>query len=160
MALIIEDGTGKTDSQSYASEAELAAYAALRGVTVTGTDTELLIKAMDYLETQSFKGYKYTDDQALQWPRGSVYLYGYYIDVDTIPQLLKDAQIEFALGIDAGNNPTATLGRATKSEKVGDIEVEYMAGARDTTYLVAAESKLSELLAPGSGGFSTVAIRG
>lgn len=160
MALIIEDGTGKTDSQSYASETELAAYALARGITITGTDTELLIQAMDYIESQSFKGYKYTDDQALQWPRGGVYLFGYYVDVDTIPQLLKDAQIEIALGIDAGNNPLATVARSTKKEKVGDIEVEYMDGARDTTYLAAAESKLSELLAAGSGGFSAVAIRG
>jgi hypothetical protein len=50
VALIIEDGTGKTTAQSYASEAELAAYAAERGITIAGTDTQLLLKAMDYLE--------------------------------------------------------------------------------------------------------------
>jgi len=161
MALVIEDGTGKTDSNTYASEAEFVAYAAARGVTVANniTDEQLLITAMDYIEQQPFKGFKNTKEQALQWPRSNVKIDGYYVDTDEIPLLLKEAQMENALGIDAGNNPLATEGRSTKREKVDVIEVEYMDGSRTSTYLVAAESKLSKLLKSGSGGISVRAIR-
>lgn len=160
MALTVETGTGSASANSYISEADFATYAADRGVTVTGTDTELLITAMDYIEQQPFKGYKGSKAQALQWPRGNVDIDGYYVDIDEIPQLLKDALCEVALGVDAGNNPLSTEDRATKKEKVGDIEVEYMDGSRNSTYLKAAEYKLSKLLKGGSMGISAAVIRG
>ena len=146
MALTIEDGTGKTDSQTYASEAELAAYALERGITVSGTDTELLIKAMDYLESKDFIGDKGTKEQALQWPRNNAAIDGYYVDSDSIPNLLKESQIEFALGIDGGVNPMANTPRETKREKVGDIEVEYSSSALAQSYITAAETKLKKLI--------------
>ena len=157
--IIVEDGTGKTTSNSYLSATELATYAADRGVTISGTDTELLIQAMDYIEQQPFKGDKGTDAQALLWPRINVKVDGYYIEPDEIPQLLKDAQAEVCIGIDGGNNPLANVARATKREKVDVVEVEYMAGARDQVYLAAAEAKLSKLLKSGSRGMSARAIR-
>lgn len=158
MTIVIEDGTGKTDSNSYASEAELAAYATARGVTIAGTAAVLLIKAMDFIESQPFQGYKASEAQALQWPRYSVILYGYYLDGDEIPDLLKEAQMQAALTIDGGNELLADEGRATKREKVGEIEVEYMDGARNYTYPKAVFNKLSPLLKGGVSG-STKAIR-
>jgi len=153
MALIVEDGTGKTDSDTYASEAALAAYAAARGVTIAGTDTELLITAMDYLESKDFKGDKGTQEQALQWPRLNVVIDGYYVDSDAIPQSLVDAQCEIAISIDGGTNPLAIIGRDTKSEKVGDIEVTYMDSAASRSYLTAAETKLDKLVKSKTGAF-------
>lgn len=158
--IVVEDGTGLTNSNSYISETDFEAYASDRGITLTGDTNNLLIQAMDYIEAQPFKGYKNTEAQALQWPRGNVTIDGFYIDTTEIPQLLKDALCETAMGVDVGNNPLATEDRATKREKVGDIEVEYMDGARNSTYLKAAESKLSKLLKAGSNGFSMSAIRG
>jgi len=158
--IIVETGAGLTNSNSYISEADFETYASDRGITLTNDSNVLLIQAMDYIEQQPFKGYKGTDEQALQWPRGNVSIDGYYVDTDEIPQLLKDALCEQAIGVDGGNNPLSVEERATKMEKVGDIEVEYMDGARNSTYLKAAESKLSKLLKAGSGGISTVAIRG
>jgi hypothetical protein len=160
MAIIVEDGTGKTDSNSYVSEAEFTTYANNRGLSNTGSISTLLFTSMDYIEQQCFKGLKNTQDQALQWPRSSAWLDGFLLPNDEIPTLLKEAQIEVALGVDAGNNPLETQDRATKKEKVDVIEVEYMDGARDTTYLAAAEAKLSKLLAFGARGLSAVAIRG
>lgn len=151
MALIVEEGTGKTDSQSYASEASFASYASDRGVSISGTDTELLISAMDYLESKNFIGDKATRDQALQWPRVNASMDGYYLDDDSIPQLLIDAQIEIALSIDAGVNPLATVDRQVKSEKVDVIEVEYMDNAAESSYLTAAETKLKKLVVNYSG---------
>ena len=153
MALILEDGTGKADAQSYASEAELAAYALARGITVTGTDTELLITAMDYIESHNFIGYKYSSTQALLWPRDNVYIDGYYIDRDEIPTLLKEAHIESALSIDGGVNPLADIGRAVKSEKVDVIEVEYMDNASESTYISSINAKLDKLIKSRTGSF-------
>jgi hypothetical protein len=144
--IVVEDGTGLTNSNSYVSEAELTTYATDRGVTISGTNAVLLIQSMDYIESQDFKGYKYTEEQALQWPRGNVSIDGYLIDVDEIPTLLKEAQMETALSIDAGNNPMATVGRATKREKVDVIEVEYMDNAAESVYITAAETKLTKLV--------------
>jgi len=156
--IIVEDGTQISGANSYVSAADFATYAADRGVTVTGTDTILLITAMDYIEQQNFKGNQLTSTQALQWPRCNVVIDGWYNVQTEIPQLLIDAQCEVALGIDAGNNPLATVGRETKQETVGPISVTYMQGARSLPYLSAAENKLRKLLK--YGGSSAMVIRG
>ena len=144
-----EDGTGLANATSYASEAELTAYNLQRNITLTaanGTPSEILIKAMDYLESKKFIGDKYSSTQALQWPRLNVVIDGYYIDRDEIPLLLKEAQMEIAVSIDAGANPLANQARETIKEKVGDIEVQYSPGARAVEYLTAAETKLDKLI--------------
>ena len=129
MALIIEDGTGKIDAQSYATDAELTAYAAERGITVAGTNgtnEQILLKAMSHIEGQSYIGYKKTREQALQWPRNDVELYGWDWPDDQIPSQMKSAQIETALQIDAGSDPTETTDPDVKSESVGSLSVTYM----------------------------------
>jgi hypothetical protein len=144
--IIVETGAGLTNSNSYVSESDLATYASDRGVTITGTAAVLIIQAMDYLESRQFLGTKSDIDQALQWPRFGVEVDAYYVDSDEIPTLLKQAEMEICIAIDGGVNPLANLGRETKREKVGDLEVEYAIGARPDTYLTAAEAKLRKLL--------------
>lgn len=149
--IIVEDGTGKTDSNSYVSEADLTTYATDRGITIAGTEADLIIQAMDYLESKNFIGDKSTKEQALQWPRTNAAVDGWYIDTDEIPQLLIDAECEIAISIDGGTNPLTNQDRSTKREKVGDIEVEYMDGARNAEYLTAAETKLKKLVKSHAG---------
>jgi hypothetical protein len=144
--IIVETGAGLTNSNSYVSEADLATYATDRGITITGTAAVLIIQAMDYLESRQFLGTKSDIDQALQWPRFGVEVDAYYVDSDEIPTLLKQAEMEICIAIDGGIDPLANLGRETKREKVGDLEVEYAVGARPDTYLTAAEAKLRKLL--------------
>ncbi|MCA8837358.1 MAG: hypothetical protein K8963_05860 [Proteobacteria bacterium] len=144
--IIVETGAGLTNSNSYVSESDLATYASDRGVTITGTAAVLIIQAMDYLESRQFLGTKSDIDQALQWPRFGVEVDAYYVDSDEIPTLLKQAEMEICIAIDGGVDPLANLGRETKREKVGDLEVEYAIGARPDTYLTAAEAKLRKLL--------------
>ena len=144
--IIVETGAGLTNSNSYVSESDLATYASDRGVTITGTAAVLIIQAMDYLESRQFLGTKSDIDQALQWPRFGVKVDAYYVDSDEIPTLLKQAEMEICIAIDGGVDPLANLGRETKREKVGDLEVEYAIGARPDTYLTAAEAKLRKLL--------------
>lgn len=151
-SIIIEDGTQVAGANSYITEAELTTYATDRGVTIAGNNDELLIQAMDFIEQQSFKGYKYTDAQPLQWPRSDVYIDGYRVEVTEIPQLLKDALAETALAIDGANNPLNNIDRQTKREKVGEIEIEYMDNASSSTYVPKISNKLRKLITGGNGG--------
>ena len=144
--IVVETGAGLTNSNSYVSEADLATYAGDRGVTLTGTAAVLLIQAMDYLESKNFNGTKSNIDQALQWPRYGVELDAYLVLSDAIPQLLKESEMEIAIAIDGGVNPLANQGRETTKEKVGDLEVEYSASSRPSTYLTAAETKVAKLV--------------
>jgi len=156
--IIVETGAGLTNSNSYISEADFSTYATDRGVVISGTTNVLLVQAMDYIEQQPFQGSKNSDNQALVWPRYGVYVNDYYIDNDVIPELLKDALCEIALGIDGGNNPLSNIDRQVQREKVGPIDVTYMDGTYEQVYLQAAESKLSKLLI--GGGNNAKIIRG
>lgn len=127
--LIIEDGTGVTGANSYASVVNLLDYAAETRKTISSDPSSLLISAKRYIETLNFIGVKTAKTNPMQWPRSSAMIDGYYVDNDEIPQILIDLQCEVALSIDAGLNPMAIKARATKKEKVGEIEVEYMDGA-------------------------------
>jgi hypothetical protein len=62
---------------------------------------------------------------------------------------LKEAQIEYSLSIDAGTDPSETVTRSVKKEKVSSIEVEYMDGANDSPYIKSAAQKLMKLLKVG-----------
>jgi hypothetical protein len=149
MALIIEDGTGKVDAQSYAEVATLETYAALYGVTLAAADDAakevLLVKAMLFIESQSFKGMKSTQAQALQYPRYNVCIDGYLISNDVIPNILINAQCETAISIDTGTDPMDDISRVVTREKIGALEFEYQKGGRVTTYIQKAESLLSKL---------------
>lgn len=152
--IVVEDGTQVSGANSYITEAELATYASDRGVTVAGTAAILLIEAMDYIESLSYKGYKLTETQALVWPRGDVYVDGYYIDQDEIPQLLKDSQAEVALAIDAGNGPLDNLERKVESESVDSISITYANNSSSDVIVRKIDAKLRKLLANGNSGIS------
>lgn len=147
--IVVEDGTGKADSNSYVSEAELTTYATDRGVTLTGTASVLLVQAMDYIESLMFIGDKKTVEQALQWPRNNVYIDGYYIEPSTIPVLLKSGLMATCIAIDIGNDPLADVERATKSEKLDVMEVEYMDNAASETINRTINAALRKLIQGG-----------
>jgi hypothetical protein len=157
MAIIVEDGTGLTNSNSYASEAELLNYATARGIALTATEAVLLVQAMDYLEGRDFIGEKFSEAQSLQWPRYNAWVDNFLIGSDAIPQLLKDAQCEAAIAVDAGTGPLATIERAVKREKVDVIEVEYMDNANQAPYLRALATKLRKLI-KGGGSIRSVRV--
>ena len=104
MSLIIEDGTGKVDAQSYVSAVDADAYHLARGNSSwTGTDAEkeaAIMRAMDWLDpyfTNRWPGFKYLDTQALEWPRSSACDKDGYDLGQTIPAVLKAAVCEAAL---------------------------------------------------------------
>jgi uncharacterized protein YunC (DUF1805 family) len=157
--IIVEDGSLVTGANSYISEADLTTYATDRGITITGTNAVLIIQAMDYIEQQSFKGFKFTEPQALVWPRAGVEVDSFLVDSDEIPTLLIEGLAETALAIDAGNSPLATVTRSTKLEKVGELEVEYMDNAVTTNIARTINNKLGKLLDGNVSGMTYNVIR-
>ena len=160
MAIVVEDGTGLSNSNSYVTEAEVNTWASDRGITISGTVSQLIYKAMDYLETLEYIGDKQTEAQALQWPRDNVYIDDFYIEPTTIPQEIKDAEMSLCMSIDAGVDPMDTICRATKKEKVGEIEVEYMDNASSRDIISSVNRLLRKLLKDGSSGTAFKVSRG
>lgn len=171
MALIIEDGTGKADATSYVTADEARAYAAARGVTLDADDAvvePLLVQAMDYLESMSYKGHRtFPAVQALSWPRTCVVIDGAKLPVSgtgSIPRQLKAAQMQLSIEASTGIDlmPT-TDGRVVKREKVDVIETEYMTntdlgvGGLPGPSFAKVDALLAGLLATG-GMFQTVRV--
>jgi hypothetical protein len=141
VALVVEDGTGLANAESYASVAEADAYHADRGnaawaALATAVKEQALRKATEYM-SQAYRirwaGFRVKATQALDWPRAWVPLidtpspYGpwaNYVPNNVVPVEAKRACMEYALVASAGAITTA-LARATLREKIGDIEVEY-----------------------------------
>lgn len=138
-------------TNSYVTVSELEAYADDRGITISATDKSvLLIKAMDYLETRTYKGLKTITTQTLEFPR--VFCgYDYagldelcLLDINEVPQDIKNAQMTAALILDTGDEIQPTLGRAVKKEKADVLEVEYS----DNALASKQYTKLNDILRP------------
>jgi hypothetical protein len=153
-SIVVETGAIISGANSYVSAADLTTYGTDRGVTISAANPEdLIIEAMDYIESLEFIGDQYTEDQALVWPRsGAVKKKHWTYDTNEIPQALIDGLCEVALAIDAGNSPIANIDRTTIREKVGPVEVEYKAGSSSSTVVKKINTKLNELLVAGSNG--------
>lgn len=140
--LIIEDGTGKVDSQSYAAADDLRAYAALRpGVTLPADDAScegLLMAAMDYLKqyddlpngvTFWIGSGKANPDQALAWPRADVTKDGEAKPATYMPRELSYGQMALAIeAVQADIQPTRT------PQDRGQVTSEAISGAVSVTY--------------------------
>lgn len=107
MALEVEDGTGKTNAESYLSVTDCDTYHTNHGDSsdwsgaTTAEKEEALRMATQYIDIEygpRWKGYRANDDQALAWPRYDVTDNdGYAVDSDDIPARLEDATAEAAL---------------------------------------------------------------
>lgn len=128
MALIVEDGSGVPDANSYRDETDLLAYAAARGVTLTDVEVKA-IKAMDYIESfrEQFQGAKTDPLQSLQWPRAGVAIDCVAIADDFMPVELGDAQAQLMMALEDGIElvPNVEGGQFAIREKVGPLEVAY-----------------------------------
>ena len=108
MALVVEDGTGKTNSESYASVADADAYFVGRtGATAwaaaadTAAKEKALRDATDYLEEKynmRWLGRRTRQTQALSWPRAYLHTYdGFAINSTEMPEKIKRACMEVAV---------------------------------------------------------------
>lgn len=159
--LVQETGTGASNANTYLTLAEYETFLSDRGLTDTTSNeakTGRIILAMDWLENQEkrYQGEKFTDAQALVWPRSWVTIYSYALGADTIPQQLKDAQAQ--LVYDSAENDLYNVndGRVVKREKVDAIEVEYGNKASNIQPIFAKVEAILKPLFKSTGGFGSV----
>lgn len=132
--LIVEDGSGTPDANSYVTYDEFTDYLTLYNYTdlLLLTESSLvsgLLKGTDYTETFSYKGVKTYSSQFLQFPRLECFPTGQELPLpfDAIPSKLKRAQMTAAIEQLKGTDllPTVAAADFVKREKVGPIETEY-----------------------------------
>ncbi len=174
--LIVEDGTGVVDANTYIDRTDSAEYHRLRGNSLWAVATEndqvlALIRATQYIDTRwHFRGVIFVEDQGLIFPRESLFYDRNGFDVsETVPEQIEDATCEYALivlgdGVDlvdlAPIPDQSDPGSITmKREKVGPIEEEtrYKAtsGLRTTLSYPLADKIITTsgyLRGDGSGG--------
>lgn len=122
MALIVEDGTGVTDANTYADLATVRAYASARGVTLSADDAALeahVLRSMDYLDGKELGllslSFPLEDDKLCNT-----------IKIAEVLERLKRAQSELCMEQHAGVDlaPTRTDGFVVE-ETVGPITTKY-----------------------------------
>ncbi len=147
---IVEDGSIVENADSYVSVADLVAYAALYGYTWTNEQAELYgRKAMDYLNTLNYAGYRVVSTQALPHPRTDVYIDGVYLESDTISPLLKKAEKELAISVSLGYDPLSVVSAGIKSETFAVFTTVYKDDVGSYTQI----PKVDAILAPLLGGY-------
>ena len=128
MALIIEDGTGVDNANSYISVAEARSFASLRSLILPASDSAvevLIIKAFDYLESLDYKGNHANPPQSAEFPRRDLYLQGVLFAQNEIPNKLKQAQSQLTYeAVNTDLQPTGN-GKEVIKEKVDVVEVQY-----------------------------------
>lgn len=141
-------------TNSYGDEAGLQDYADARGVTISGDKTQLLIKAMDWVEIQCYRFRKYEDDQALQFPRDQTF---YDVDIGAVPPEVITTQYVAALLIDSGENLNPVIERAVKEEEVFQaVRVEYQDNSAEKSQYPQLTLLLKRWMSGGSGSFEVI----
>jgi len=172
MSIIVEDGTGKADSETYISVADASTYHTARGNSAwaaLATDAireQCLRKATDYMiqaYRSRWKGTRGSATQALDWPRSEVYLepvaavspsiyyeYSNLVASNIVPEPVKRACAELALKA-ATAELLADQNQAVLSEQVGPIAVTYDKNSPQRVRYAAVDSLLSPYFRAGGG---------
>lgn len=171
IVIIVEDGSGVLNANSFLTVVEMRTYAANRGVTLSPDDDvvgAMGIKATDYLEAQCcrYQGSKTDESQALCFPRTGVYLGNSETEFpsDGIPNQLKAAQGALVMAVAAGIEllPNTTAADYITEETVGPITTKYAnpVSVGMSPNLNAAEALLAVLFGEcrSYGGFVTVRV--
>ena len=167
MPLIVEDGTGLANAESYISAANADAYHANRGnaawaaLASQAIKEQYLRQATDYMQqayAQRWFGTRNSTSQALDWPRAyvpvpdapSAYVaLPVYYATNIVPVQVINACAELALS--AINGALAPdLARAQSEVKVGPIDVKYDESSPEATRFRKVDMLLGPLLAGGA----------
>jgi len=105
MTLVIEDGTGLSTAESYASEATADAYFLARAnadwAALSSSAKEIALRQatqhIDASNVDQWRGTRLNSEQALDWPRWNVVVDGFVLDSDVLPRVLVEATCEYAL---------------------------------------------------------------
>jgi hypothetical protein len=172
MTLIVEDGTGLPNAESYISVASASIYFSARGNTLWPSDVPTceaaLRLATDYmlgLYRMRWDGFRTSQTQALDWPRsfvprpdlvGGYYGYPNYYATNVVPIEVQQACAELALRyiVNGDLAPDIAHEDVTTSVKVGPIEIQYAPGASPLVTFTAVNRKLAPFF--GTGGTKAV----
>lgn len=172
MSLNVEDGTGKSNADSYVALADAVTYASARGLTFpaspAGPAEAALIRAtaaIDATYRSRFPGQRLDGrGQALEWPRkyaGDAE--GNPIAQNEIPQEIITATIEAAVRELASPNsmmPDLERGGQIKTLQAGSVQIEYGSNATAQTTFSLIDGILSSLIGGGTSGLFATAVRG
>lgn len=130
--MIIEDGTGLTDSNSYVSVVFADNYFSVRGISKwleleEDKKEQLLIRATDYIDsTFQWYGKKLNQEQSLRFPRENLFDYEGN-EIKNIPTCLKQAVCEASLLLADGNElfQTSESNGNVVSETIGQLSFTY-----------------------------------
>lgn len=133
MSLITEDGTGLSNAESLCSVEFANTYFTNRANTTwdamddTDDKEPALRKATDYMTAcyrDRWEGVRYSEDQALDWPRAGVVRDSWVVGYDEVPVEVQKACAELALKSVSGDlNPDLKQGKL--SVTVGPIKTVY-----------------------------------
>lgn len=144
LTLIKEDGSAKTNSNSYANETDGTSYHETRlhvddWTNASSEDREAaLVWATSLLDDLvEWNGRKWKETQALDWPRSGVMTdEGYSVDVDEIPQAIVDATCELARTL-LEEDPTRTPDTLGFSYlRAGEVAMNIDKRDRDSVYVI------------------------
>lgn len=171
MTLIVEDGSGKPNAESYVSVENAVVYAAARGLTFPASPADAAEQALrratvwiDNAYRTRFPGQrKLFRKQALEWPRVAVVdMNGFPIADDEIPQEIFYATCEAAvreLANPGSMAPDLERGGNIQMLKAGSVEIQYGAGATATTVFQQIDGILASLIG-ATNQYTAQAVRG
>lgn len=146
MTIVVEDGTGLANANSYASEATLGTYCDDRGITLPSGDAKTaLIRGTRYVNDTyrpRFPGYRVKmRAQGLEWPRIYAYDASYQLVAsDAVPIEIVYATCEAAVRelTEAGSlAPDLDRGGQIRELQAGSVRLVYGANAiAQTTFQV------------------------
>jgi hypothetical protein len=164
LSIVVEDGTGLDNADSYVDTAFVRSYASKRGVALPVSDDDLipfLIQAMDYIESfaDQFIGIPTTTTQALSWPRSNVTVNWIITPNNVVPDKIKQAQAAAAIVASTGTSlMPVESGQFIVSEKIGPLETHYSeTRSMGQPSMPQVEALLSRYIT--SNGFSLITVR-
>jgi hypothetical protein len=135
LTLTKEDGTGRSDANSYASVADADAYheghlyASAWTAATTANKEKALVMATRLIDGQfQFEGVKVSDAQALQWPREDCHdpdADGGMVADDVVPNGVIEATCEMARELLIADRTAAHAGEGLKYQNVGTTQTGY-----------------------------------
>lgn len=165
IAIVVEDGTGLSNSNAYVSVAQVKEFADLRGITLPDNDDDvarLIIRATDYIGSFECKfcGDRSNASQALAFPR----------TIGGMPSQLLPLTTHMASALNDGFDPWAVTSNTdlVTEETVGPITTKFadptVFGSGTGLRLNAVDNYLSQLYALcddgccGGSWFTTVRV--
>jgi hypothetical protein len=130
MPLVVEDGTGRSDAESYQSVASFKSYCDARGYSYAGVADAKIEQSLrlstGYIDTQfRYKGERSLGSQSLEFPRTNLTDWSSYV-ITGVPNRVAQACNELAFkALTQPLYEDLDRGGKVRSESVGSISVTY-----------------------------------